>query len=357
MSSFEDDVLEVSVNEQSDFSGFDSSDIRKTNIVNAPFVGAKEVVDTQALAQASGSKTSEVNPKTKKKVLPSKEKSSKKNKVSKHKKSLVDLENLSEHDIFNLRQKLGLVETHGRFDITKAPNLHVEVNSEDILLSDEENTASLANKAYDDSSAPNKLSLVEALFGSNNDTDTEDEWGLPKLKSIEKDKPIAQSLASLINTACTSQCDTETLMSKYKVPENCDKLTPPLVNNEVWKVLDKRARSYDRAFVDIQNLVATGMVPVIKLAEILKPYIVGNTEAKQMLSDVLTLMGQIQFNLSLRRRYLIRPNLKKKYSNLCNINVPITTSLFGDDVLKEIKNCETGVLNEIVVPFIPLKKR
>ena len=245
---------------------------------------------------------------------------------------MVDLNNLSENDISKLRQKLGLVETHGHFDVHKAPNLHVEVNSEDILLSGEENTASCANKAHDDSLAPSKPTLVEALFGSNNESDTEDEWGLPKLKSIEKDKPIAQSLASLINTACTSLCDTESLMSKYKIPENCDKLTPPLVNNEVWKVLDKRARSYDRSFVEIQNLVATGMVPVIKLAEILKPYIVCNSEAKQMLSDVLTLMGQIQFNLSLRRRYLIRPNLKKKY-----------ISLFGDDVLKEIKNCETGI--------------
>lgn len=56
-----------------------------------------------------------------------------------------------------------------------------------------------------------------------------------------------------------------------------------------------------------------------------------------MIADALTLFGQAQYNLSLRRRYMIRPQLKKKYSNLCNINTPITTSLFGDDVQKEIK--------------------
>ena len=54
-------------------------------------------------------------------------------------------------------------------------------------------------------------------------------------------------------------------------------------------------------------------------------------------------MGQVQYNLSLRRRYMIRPNLKKKYFNLCNINMPITTKLFGDDVARDIKNCETGI--------------
>ena len=40
---------------------------------------------------------------------------------------------------------------------------------------------------------------------------------------------------------------------------------------------------------------------------------------------------------------MIRPNLKKKYFNLCNINLPITTKLFGDYVARDIKNCETGI--------------
>ena len=40
---------------------------------------------------------------------------------------------------------------------------------------------------------------------------------------------------------------------------------------------------------------------------------------------------------------MIRPHLKKKYSNLCNINMPITTNLFGDDITRDIKNCDTGI--------------
>lgn len=38
--------------------------------------------------------------------------------------------------------------------------------------------------------------------------------------------------------------------------------------------------------------------------------------------------------------YLIRPNLKKKYRNLCNYNTPINTLLFGSDISKEIKNLD-----------------
>ena len=68
-----------------------------------------------------------------------------------------------------------------------------------------------------------------------------------------------------------------------------------------------------------------------------------NEKAWTLISDSITLLGQAQFNLSLRRRYMIRPSLKKKYANLCNINTPISTFLFGDDVHKEIKKCDTGM--------------
>ena len=59
--------------------------------------------------------------------------------------------------------------------------------------------------------------------------------------------------------------------------------------------------------------MATGLTPIIKLAELLKPHIMANNDAKTLLSDSLTLLGKVQYNLSIRRRYFIRPNLKKKY--------------------------------------------
>ena len=166
---------------------------------------------------------------------------------------------------------------------------------------------------------------------------------LPKLKGPIKGPAIPQSLANLINTTCTSQCVTDDLVAKHKVPENCDKLCSPMVNNEIWKIMNKRAQSYDKCFSDIQNLVATGVVPIIKLFEVVKPFIAGNSEAKTLFSDVITLMGQVQYNLSLRRRYMIKPHLKKKYHNLCHISMPISAKLFGDDVTKDIKNSDTGV--------------
>ena len=154
----------------------------------------------------------------------------------------------------------------------------------------------------------------------------------------EKGKAVSDSLAKLINVACSSQCDTDSLVNKYKIPMNCELASPPLVNSKIWKVLDKRAQSQDRGLVDIQNLVATGMIPIIKA---LRPQLQGNADARTLIADALTLKGQIQFNTSVKRRYLIRPNLKKKYFGLCNISTPVTIKLYGDDVSKDIKNCDS----------------
>ena len=105
--------------------------------------------------------------------------------------------------------------------------------------------------------------------------------------------------------------------------------------------MNKYAQTQGKGIQDIQNLVATGITPIIKLAEVLKPHIMVNPEAKTLLSDSLTLLRQVQFNLSTRRRYFIRPNLKKKYHSLCNISKPITDKLFGDDITKDIKTCDS----------------
>ena len=46
---------------------------------------------------------------------------------------------------------------------------------------------------------------------------------------------MSESLAKLINLACSAQCDTDNLMDKYKIPEKCEKATPPLINQEVGR--------------------------------------------------------------------------------------------------------------------------
>ena len=280
----------------------------------------------------------------------SKSKGQRKKTLDKGNLSNFDIMKLSQNDCDELRRKLGIVDTNvfqqSQFDsqsqvagqsqidnysLGNLPNVHVQIDAADI--SDHED-----GPMY---KATKQMNMANALFDDEESVEGDSVWELPKLKVPEKGTDISQSLANMINVACTSQCETESLVAKYPVPGNCEKMYAPRVNSEIWTFMQSMHQTSDKSIAQTQNLIASGMTPIIKLAEVLKPQIKGNAEAKTLISDALTLLGQVQYNLSIRRRYMIRPALKKKYSQLCNVSTPISTKLFGDDIGKEIKNCDT----------------
>lgn len=122
-------------------------------------------------------------------------------------------------------------------------------------------------------------------------------------------------------------------------------MTAPRVNEEIWGILvcNHRVQTNDKLLRDIQNLVTAGMLPILSLAKLLKPYTAQVPQIKNLTGDSLTLLGQVQFNMSICRRYMLRPYLKQKYANIYSINTPVTLLLFGVDIGKEIKKCETVV--------------
>jgi hypothetical protein len=340
------------------FSGFGPEDIP---------IEREEVIVTSDVMQTNKKKD-----KSSTKQVKSKPKQTKKKNSKKPTKPVFNIDSLSQADLETLRSKLMLdkpgknsssvnilesedlfepdyidsedyenVDPSFREDFRRGRNMRVSFNRADLSDSESEFRADKNVTRNKDMSK----NLLSAMFGSDSDENVNsvgDEWIMPQLKVTQKGESINSSLASLINVACTTPCETEKLVLKYPVPKNCEMLPPPLINQEVWKVLDKRTRSYDHLFVEIQNLLATGMVPVIKLVTILKDVISKNDKAKELISECLTLFGQAQYQLSLRRRYLIRPSIKKKYRNLCNQSTPVTSQLFGDDIAKEIKNCDAG---------------
>ena len=90
-------------------------------------------------------------------------------------------------------------------------------------------------------------------------------------------------------------------------------------------------------------MATAGLLPVLALTKAVKLFIPQVPEVKTYISEILTIFGQVQFNLSLRRRYLMKPFVKSQFSALCNMKTPISTYLFGDDLQKEIKKCKTEV--------------
>ncbi|MCG8046246.1 MAG: DUF5320 domain-containing protein [Candidatus Thiodiazotropha taylori] len=353
----EDDVLSLVDSDHegsaSDFSGFgpneiltkkgDDVTVTKTSNAASNMTKKSDVVTSEKNKKGPGKANPHSASKKGKNKAPSQK--HEKDKSKKKKSSSLDIDNLSHEEITQLREILGFnnreIDGPSVFDLfgDDPANLHIECQN-DGPDSDVEVIPSAPLRSLD-------VQLKEALFADEseskeNESIPEDiSWQLPKLKAPRKGQAVSPSLASLINTACTSQCEVDDIISRYKLPSNCEKMTAPTVNPEVWTEIARKAQTYDKAFQDIQTLIATGMVPIIKLVNVLKSHM--TEEAKSMISDSITLLGQAQYNISLRRRYMIRPHLKKKYAALCNIATPISSMLFGDDLNKEIKKCDTSI--------------
>ncbi|WAR05309.1 hypothetical protein MAR_020678 [Mya arenaria] len=247
----------------------------------------------------------------------------------------IDISKLTPKNIDSLRGLLGIDSSSfndfEQFSPQDYPRMQFQIDANDI--SDTE-------LAEENVLPPPDFTSMFDTDSNNNQVSSEFGWTMPKLKAPEMGEPVSEPLAKLVNVASTKQCEMDGVVTKYKVPSNCDLATPPTVNQEIWKIMNKGGHLNDKLMVDIQNLVAAGIGSVLKLVNLLKDQSLG-TEAKGVLSDTLTILGQTQYNLSMRRKYMIRPALKKKYAGLCNLSTEVTKKLFGDHIDKEIKSCET----------------
>ena len=159
---------------------------------------------------------------------------------------------------------------------------------------------------------------------------------------------VSQKLAEIVNQRWSSKLEESKLkdkLNKYDRPNNCEKLTVPGINPEIWSTLNHTARGSDLKLVNYQKtLVAVG-VALTQSTEALLSIRAKQSNApadpalKQQLgalvtydTDALAMLGHIHMELLTRRRELIKPNLNKEYVSLCSPQTPTTELLFGDDL-------------------------
>ena len=95
-------------------------------------------------------------------------------------------------------------------NLRKLPNIRVQLDANDI--SDNENV---------DPSQDFSANFDDALFGESLGPGSlglqiDDDWDLPKLKAPKKGNPVSATLANLINTSCTNQCDIDSFAENIK---------------------------------------------------------------------------------------------------------------------------------------------
>ena len=84
-------------------------------------------------------------------------------------------------------------------------------------------------------------------------------------------------------------------------------------------------------------------MPLLQLADtvVKEQAKAGTLRAQQVfatVTDSLALLGQAAHELSMRRRDFLKPSLKDAYKRLCSDKIPVTTTLFGEDLAQSIKD-------------------
>ena len=159
---------------------------------------------------------------------------------------------------------------------------------------------------------------------------------------------VAESMADIINKRFAHGLSDNKLkerFDKYLRPENCPKMTVPRVNPEIWKDLpavvkqaDVKLASVQRAIVKATAALAQSTQVILK-AHTQKKITDADVKAKvtDQNADALALLGHASHELSMRRRYSLRPHLPKDLMGLCSESVPITDQLFGDNLTAAVK--------------------
>ena len=159
--------------------------------------------------------------------------------------------------------------------------------------------------------------------------------------------PIQSKLAAIIAKKWKGDIKKEDL-SDTAIPANLTSIAAPLVNHEVWSLLNRTTRHYDLQLLQMQrnlqkaavHLARTSDHLLSKLKEEKDPVVEelfkGNLEA-------VSLVGNATHQVSAMRRFKLKPHLNSEVKSICDLSYadePSTDYLFGDDFTKTLARAE-----------------
>ena len=174
-----------------------------------------------------------------------------------------------------------------------------------------------------------------------------DQYFVPKTETGED---ISDKLASVVNRILREGPDEKKfkeLKDQYKRPANLDNLQIPLIDNTLWRALDRQTRAVDLQLQKDMGNLATCMVPVLKIIDSLQNP-TGNQKEdtkkiKTLAGDTFKLMSHFICSNIEQRKERIRKEkqLKPRVKSILKESTSSATQLFGDKLKDEMK-----VLNE-----------
>ena len=143
---------------------------------------------------------------------------------------------------------------------------------------------------------------------------------------------VAASMADIINKRFSQSLTDEKLKTKldqYDRPDNCERLVFPTVNNEVWRNLPPQAKKADLKLALTQRATVKASVAAAQSTQLVLRAHTKKTLTDKSTKDDITnktadafaLLGHACNELSLRRRYALKPHLPTNLAGLCSSTV------------------------------------
>ncbi|CAC5396062.1 unnamed protein product [Mytilus coruscus] len=152
------------------------------------------------------------------------------------------------------------------------------------------------------------------------------EFELPNIfeDSERYGEEVEASVSNIVETVIRKKADVASLVKKEdnKMPSNCKGLNPPTVNAEIWQNLDRKARSQDIMFQTVQRLMGLGIVPILRIAQMLRTKSFDQTICRELVSRAIAILCNAFFKMSVRRRMLQRPAIDRRFNQLINRSEP-----------------------------------
>ena len=154
---------------------------------------------------------------------------------------------------------------------------------------------------------------------------------------------INNNLAKTINQGLTQTFDLKQELERadqFKTPENCEMLAVPKLNEELFleESINPSYKKNDSILQKNQLLLTKGMIPLVKMMNVMLTKQTGNEELFDLASESVRLLALSHRDLSNIRRKFIKPAIDKRYQRLCDPSVPVTSQLFGDDLDEQLKS-------------------
>ncbi|KAK3099174.1 hypothetical protein FSP39_000526 [Pinctada imbricata] len=200
-------------------------------------------------------------------------------------------------------------------------------------------SADISNKAEDTSEKTPPTSMIARLAD--------------KFTPTEKTGPqISEGLADLLKSVIRergSKKDEDKkrsdILDKNLRPENCDVLTPPKVNKEIWTNISSTARSGDLDYQKTQNVVLRAIGSIVNVVDnLLQKDPEGKDEHSTAMVDKLmesvSLLAYANEDLNQLRKNNIKNELNHDFRSLCSSQTPVTEYLFGDNISEQVKTIQ-----------------